>query len=126
MKQSNNYTIVIIWASSKKESFWNKVLLNLIDRWYKVIPINPKYPIIEWLKTYKDLKSIKNDYQIICFIVNDKISIKILENNLDLIKDKFLWFQPWSYCDEIWDLLKRANHKDFENKSCIMYKKIEF
>jgi len=125
MKQSNNYNIAIIWASNKKESFWNKVLLNLINRWYKVIPINPKYPSIEWFETYKDLNSIRIDYQIICFIVNDKISMRILEDNLDLIKNKFLWFQPWSYSDEIWDLLKIINHNNFEYNSCIMYKKIE-
>ncbi len=124
MKQINN-TITIIWASNKKESFWNKVLLDLINKWYKIIPINPKYESIEGIKTYKDLKSIREDYWIICFIVNSEITAKIIKENTDIIKNKFLWFQPWSYDDNINKILKEINHNNFEYKSCIMYKKIE-
>jgi len=40
--------IVIIWASNNTEKYWNKILKDLIGKWYIVIPINPKEKEIEW------------------------------------------------------------------------------
>jgi len=115
--------IALIWASNNPEKYWNKILKNLINKWYIVIPVNPKEETIEWIKTFKSIKEIKDDFEIVNFVVPPTITLETLKNNKDLLKNKKIWIQPWAESDEIKNFLKENNFSDYITDSCIMINK---
>jgi len=117
--------IVIIWASNNEEKFWNKILKNLISKWYDVIPVNPNEAEIEWVKTHKILKAVPKNFDIINFVVPANITLQILQKYKTLLQNKKVWIQPWAENNEVKDFLKENNFTDFITGSCIMIEKID-
>jgi len=117
--------VVIIWASNNEEKFWNKILKNLISKWYDVIPVNPNEAEIEWVKTHKILKTVPKNFDIINFVVPANITLQILQKYKVLLKDKKVWIQPWAENDEVKEFLKENEFTDFITDSCIMIEKID-
>lgn len=116
--------IVLIWASNNKEKYWNKILKDLVNKWYEVIPVNPNEKEIEGIKAHKILKTVPKNFDIINFVVPPKITLQILEKNKELLKNKKVWIQPWAQNDEIKIFLKKNNFSDYITDSCIMINKI--
>jgi len=112
--------IVLIWASNNSEKYWNKILKDLIGKWYKVIPVNPKEEEIEWIKTHKILKTVPKNFDIINFVVPPKITLQILEKYKELLKNKKVWIQPWAEDVNVEKFLEENNFSDYITKSCIM------
>jgi len=117
--------IVLIWASNNPEKYWNKILKDLIGKWYTVYPVNPKETEIEWLHTHKILKTVKKDFDIINFVVPANVTLQILQKYTDLLKTKKVWIQPGAESDEIKDFLKNNWFTDYITDSCIMIEKIK-
>lgn len=112
--------IVVIWASNNEEKFWNKILKDLISKWYEVVPVNPNEKEIEWIKTHKILKTVPKNFDVINFVVPPKVTLQILKKHTELLKNKKVWVQPWADDDEVKDFLKENNFTDFITDSCIM------
>jgi len=115
--------IVLVWASNNTEKYWNKILKDLVAKWYIVYPINPNEDIIEWIKSYKSLSdflALLNDFDVINFVVPPKITLNILKDNLQKIKDKTIWCQPGTSDDDIVSFLEENNFKNYIVDSCIM------
>lgn len=117
--------IVLIWASNNPEKFWNKILKDLISKWYKVFPVNLKENIIENIKCYKNIEEINVDFDIVNFVVPPKTTLKILENNKNLLQNKKIWIQPWSSNENVIDFLRKNYFKDYIVESCIMLENIK-
>ena len=115
--------IVIIWASNNTEKYWNKILKDLIGKWYIVIPINPKEKEIEWIKTHKNLSFVK-DFDVANFVVKPEITLQILKKYKDILKNKKIWIQPWASDENVEKFLKENNFSDYITESCIMVEKI--
>lgn len=115
--------IVIIWASNNKEKFWNKITLDLASKWHEVFPVNPKEDFIESIKAYKNLSDIKEDYDIVNFVTKPEVTLKVLGNNIKIIKDKKIWIQPWASDNQV-DLFLKENYKNYITNSCIMINNI--
>ena len=115
--------IVIIWASTNPEKFWNKILKDLIKKWHIVIPVNPKEKEIEWIKTHKNLWFIK-EFDVVNFVVKPEITLQILEKYRKKIKNKKIWIQPWASDEEVEYFLKENNFSDYITESCIMVENI--
>jgi len=116
--------IVLIWASNNPEKYWNKILKNLISKWHTVIPVNPKEKLIEWIKTHINLWMIKEDYDIINFVVKPEISLQILQKYKDNILDKKIWCQPWASDENVKEYLEESWFKWYITDSCIMVENI--
>lgn len=116
--------IALIWVSNDKQKYWNKILNDLINKWYTVYPVNPKEDIIEWIKAFKSIDMIKNNFLIANFVVNPKITLDILQKNLVLLKDKTIWCQPWASDEFVKIFLRDNNFKNYITDSCIMLQKI--
>jgi predicted CoA-binding protein len=117
--------IVIIWASNNPEKYWNKILKDLINKWYKVYPVNPKETEIEWLHTHKILKTVPKNFDIINFVVPTNVTLQILQKYTDLLKNKKIWIQPGAENDEIKEFLKNNWFTDYITDRCIMIEKID-
>jgi len=115
--------IVLVGASNNPEKYWNKILKDLISKWYIVYPINPKEEEIEWIKVYKNLKnflSYNKDFDVINFVVRPQVVYKELKENLEKIKNKKIWCQPWASDDDVIRFLHENEFKDYIVNSCIM------
>jgi len=115
--------IVLVWASNNKEKYWNKILIDLVKKWYNVYPINPKELEIEWIKAYKNLENFLSydlDFDVINFVVRSSVVYKELQHNLEKIKDKIIWCQPWASDNDVIKFLFENNFKDYVVNSCIM------
>jgi len=119
--------IVLVWASNNPEKYGNKILKDLVGKWYTVYPINPKEEEIEWIKTYKSLDkflSYNLDFDVINFVIRPSIVLKDLQINLEKIKDKKIWCQPWASDDNVIEFLYKNWFKDYIVNSCIMLEKL--
>lgn len=116
--------IVLIWASNDSEKFWNKILKDLISKWHTVIPVNPKEKEIEWIRSHINLWVIKDNYDIIDFVVKPEITLQILRKYRKSILKKKIWCQPWSSDDNVKEFLEKSWFKDYITDSCIMVEKI--
>ena len=67
---NKNNVIALIGASNDKNKYGNKILLDLISKKHKVVPINPKEEIIAGLKTYKNVSEMPEKPSIINFAVS--------------------------------------------------------
>lgn len=116
--------IVLIWASNNPEKYGNKILKDLVSKWHTVFPINPKEEEIEGIKVYKSLPELDQDFDVVNFVIKPEITLKVLENNLELLKSKKVWCQPWASDDKIKEFLQNNSFSDFITDSCIMVQKI--
>jgi len=115
--------IVLVWASNNPEKYWNKILKDLIGKWYTVYPVNPKEEEIEGIKAYKSLKNFLSynlDFDVINFVVRPSVVYKEINENIDQIKDKKIWCQPGASDDDVIRLLFENDFNDYIVNSCIM------
>jgi predicted CoA-binding protein len=116
--------IVLIWASNNPDKFGNKILKNLVSKWYTVIPVNPNEEEIEWLKTHKILKTVPKNFDMINFVVPANVVLQILQKYKGFLVNKKIWIQPWAENQEVKDFLKENWFKDYVTDSCIMIEDI--
>lgn len=116
--------IALVWASNDTEKYGNKILKDLVKKWHIVYPINPKEEFIEWIKAYKSISEIKDDFEIVNFVVKPEVTLQILEKNIELLKDKTIWCQPW-VSDEKVKIFLENNFTNFITDSCIMIENIK-
>ena len=112
--------IVVIWASNNREKYGNKIVKDLISKWFDAIPVNPKENKIEWIESFKSLSDITDDYDAVTFVIRPDIWLKILEENTDVLINKKIWFQPWASNENIVSYLQENNFSDYITDSCIM------
>ena len=112
--------IVLIWASNNSEKYGNKILKDLLKKWYEVIPVNPKEEKIEWINSHKILKTVPKNFDIINFVVPANITLQILKKYTKLLKNKKVWIQPWAENDEVKKFLKENNFVNYITDNCIM------
>ena len=117
LKNKNN-VIALIGATNDKNKYGNKILLDLISKKHKVVPINPKEEIIAGLKTYKNVSEMSEKPSIINFVVPPEVGLKVTK---DLVGGGYnnYWYQPGAESQEISNYLKSKNRNCIDDK-CIM------
>jgi len=116
---TKNQTIAIIWASNNKTKYGYKIFKDLLDSGYKTIPINPnkKWKILDQ-KVYKNIEEYNWKINIAIFVVQPKITEKILIN-LNKEKIKKVRLQPWAESDKAINICKKKWIQCIHN-ACIM------
>lgn len=92
---NKEFTYAIVGASSNEEKYGFKVLKNLKEKGFVVVPINPKGESILGLKTAKDLSSVDSHVDVVVFVVPPSVSALVVHEVLALGITK-VWFQPGS------------------------------
>jgi len=113
-----NLTYALVGASANPEKFWNKILKDLIEWWYKVMPVNPNEEEIFWIKTYSSLSQIPFPIDVVICVVPPVVTEKIIDE-INLLWIKNVWMQPWSESDVA---IKKCLHNwiNVVHNSCIM------
>lgn len=116
--------IALIWASNDAEKYWNKILKDLISKWHKVIPINPKEKEIGGIRCHANLWVIWDKYDIINFVVKPEVTYQILLKYRKKILKKKIWCQPGASDEKVKNFLEVHNFKNYITDSCIMIEKM--
>lgn len=121
------FTYAVIWASNNTEKYWYKVFKDLLEKWFKVIPINPKeenYILGE--KVYSTLPDYDWTIDIVIFVVPPVITLEILKKmtpkdsiSRNRLGFKSVWFQPGASDKNCIDFCKDNNIKYIAD-ACIM------
>lgn len=115
---NKDYTYAVIGASQDEEKYGYKVLKDLKESGYRVIPINPRSEEILGLKTYKNILDIEEDIDVAIFVVPPSVSERVIMD----VKNKGIknvWFQPGSESKEVIEYCKN-NEIKYINNACIM------
>ena len=110
--------IALVGASNDPRKYGNKILLDLLDKGHKVIPVNNKEEKIEGIKSYKSVDLIESKPSIINFVIPPNEGIK---TTLDLVQKGYdnFWYQPGAESTEISTFLQ-SKEKNFIDDKCIM------
>lgn len=115
---TKDMSIAVVGASNNPRKYGSIVTGDLISKGYKVFPVNPKEDKVLELKSYKNLKSIKERVDLAVFVVPPEITEKILE---DVKKSKIskVWMQPGSESEKAIKFCE-DNKIECVHDSCIM------
>ena len=94
-----DYAYAIVGATQNQEKYGYKVLIDLKNKGYNVIPVNPKYDEIAGLKCYPDLISLDERPDVVVLVVGEKNAEQVVQTCVDLNLDR-IWFQPGSEYDK--------------------------
>lgn len=98
----------VIGVSDNPEDISYKIWKILLEKGYKVFPVNEKYNEIEEKKVYNSLLEIKEDIDVVNFVVNPKSTKKYLEE-VDEKNIKYVWFEDGSFNEEIIEIANDFN-----------------
>lgn len=120
---NKKFLYAIIGASNNEEKYGYKVFKDLLEAWYKVVPINPNEKEILWKEVYPSLSKIKKNIDVVIFVTQPNITENILQE-VKTLRIKNVWLQPWSESNKAILFCEKNNITCIYN-ACIMIKKNE-
>ena len=115
---NKDFIYAIVGATANKNKYGYKVLIDLKNKGFKVVPVNPKYEEVAGLPCFPDLISMEERPDVVVLIVGQESAPKIVKECIDLNLNK-LWFQPGSEFHQAVQIAKSAGFKIMVGK-CIM------
>ena len=115
------FSIALFWASAREESLALKLQNRLQKEWIQIFPINPRYPEINWIFCYPSFEEVDKEghsVDLFVFMTNPQLTLDLLKNNLKFWVKK-VWFQPWTFDDEVLEFC-RENGLDFNTEHCMI------
>jgi uncharacterized protein len=119
---NKDFTYAVVGASNNKEKYGYKVLKDLSEASYKVLPINPKGGEILGLKVFKNILEIKEKIDVVVFVVPSEVTLKVLRKVKEREINK-VWMQPGSGSEEVVEFCKK-NNIEYISEACIMIQRI--
>lgn len=116
---------MLIGASNNKEKYGYKVLENLFDADFNVLPINPKGGEILGQKVYKDINEITQKVDVAIFVVPPIITEKVII--IDVVKHNInkVWLQPGSESKFTIELC-RDHDIECQHSTCIILEHLKY
>ena len=111
-------SLALIGASENPESLAFKLFTRLREGGFEVIPINPNYQTIAGVECFASLSELKTTPEVVIFMVNPKLTLQILPQVVEL-QIKKVWFQPWTFDDEVLEFCRENNLK-VEHEKCLL------
>lgn len=69
----------VVGASTKVESYGNKIIKRLLNAGYHTTPIAVSHDEVEGIKAYKSLLEVEGEIDVVNFVVNPEIGLKVLD-----------------------------------------------
>ncbi|GEM_PF-604970 len=120
---NKEYVYAVIGASKNQEKYGYKVLKDLKDFGYNVIPINLKEKEILNLKTYKSILDVDQKIDVAIFVVSPLVTIEVLRQ-VKKKKINKVWLQPGSESKEAIDYCKKNKILCIANLCIMLNKKL--
>ena len=115
---SRKYNYVVVGATANENKYGYKIFKALLDANWKVFGINPKTKEILGQKVYWELGVIPQKIDVVDFVTQPKITLKVLED-VKKLGIKKVWFQPGSWDAECINFCM-YNHIDFIKDFCLL------
>ncbi len=98
----NSKTIAVVGATNNKDKYGYKIVNELLQAGYNVVPINPKYKEVVGIRAFASISdAIEHGFkpEVIVFVVPPVVSKKVLRKLKDTqeFSTRLVWFQPGSY-----------------------------
>lgn len=107
----------VVGASADESSFGYKIYKKLELHGYRIFLVSPKYDTIGEHPVYKSIKDIEEKIDVVEFVVNPTIGLKVLKECIELGIDK-IWLQPGTRSEE---LIKEAEEHGINViQSCVL------
>ena len=105
---TENKSIAVIGASSRRKKFGNKAVRAFAAGGWTVYPINPREDTIEGLKCYESILDVPEPLARVSMYVMPQVGLKMLEDIASKNPDE-VFFNPGTAND---DVLERAKELD--------------
>jgi len=115
---NKEFNYAIVGATANKNKYGYKVFIDLKNKGFKVVPVNPKYEEVAGSPCSPDLISLEERPDVVILIVGQENAKKIVKECLDLKLNR-LWFQPGSEFRDAINMAQSAGFKIMVDK-CIM------
>ena len=115
---NKDFIYAIVGATANKNKYGYKVLVDLKNKGFKVVPVNPKYEEVAGLPCVPDLISMEERPDVVVLIVGQENAKKVVKECRDLNLNR-LWFQPGSEFRDAMNMAQSAGFKIMVDK-CIM------
>ncbi len=115
---NKDFLYAVVGTSNNEEKYGYKVFKDLLEGWYKVIPINPNEQEILRSKVYPTLSATEKKIDVVIFVTPPAVTEKVLEEVKSLwIKN--VWMQPWTQSNAAIDFCKK-NDIECIHDACII------
>ena len=121
---NKDYTYALVGASENEEKYGYKVLKNLLDAGFIVLPVNLKGGQILGQKVYKSLDEIIQLIDVVIFVVPPSVTEKVIA---DVKKHdiKKVWLQPGSENLSVINFCSDNNIECYHS-ACIMLEQLKY
>ncbi len=99
--------IALVGASPKPERDANEVMRYLLEKGYKVYPVNPRYEEVLGRKCYPSVLDIPDEVEIVDLFVRPEFTMEYVEQAIKK-GAKVVWFQFGTFNEEAFKRAKEA------------------
>ena len=114
-----NYHYAVVGATTNKEKYGYRVLMDLHGAGFKIVGVNPRYKEIEGVACYPLLKALPQKPDVVIFVLPPEVGLKVLAEAAALGITK-AWFQPGAESEEICAKAVELGIQAVADGSCIM------
>ncbi|KAJ6238425.1 cytoplasmic protein-related [Anaeramoeba flamelloides] len=120
---NKKFTYAVIGASNNIQKYGYKIVKDLVQSGFNVVPINPHEQQIQNLQAYQTIKQAEKKIDVVVFVVPPKVTAKILPQ----LKEQNItkaWMQPGSESEEAIQYCKE-NEIECMHDACIMIERLK-
>jgi uncharacterized protein len=113
------FSYALVGATTNKDNYGYRVLVDLQKAGFNVVGVNPKYTEIEGVPVYPSLQELPQNPDVVIFVVPPKVGLDMLPQVAKLSIKK-VWFQPGAESEEIRVRARELGVEIIADGSCIM------
>lgn len=113
-----SFVYAVVGASRNPDKYGYKVVENLSEAGFKVVPVNPSGGIIVGIEIVPTLNDIEEGVDVAVFVTPPKVTLKVLEDVVVLGIQR-VWCQPGASDDEVVAFCE-AHNLELVHDTCIM------
>jgi predicted CoA-binding protein len=119
LRAKNTTRIALVGASNNPRKYGQIILADLLDKGFKVIPVNEHEDVIRGLEVRRTVSELEDPIHIVNFVVPPEKSLSVLEG-LDPERFPVVWFQPGAFDRAVLASAKKRKFRHVLAGDCIM------
>ncbi|KXK09897.1 MAG: CoA-binding protein [Candidatus Dojkabacteria bacterium] len=117
LSRENIYAVVGVSLDTAKYGY--RVYKSMSDAGINVSAVNPKYSQEQGIKFYNSVADLNDNAEVIVFVVPPAVAENIIHDNIEVLRNKLVWFQPGSESENASKLCE-VNHIDYVLNKCVV------
>ncbi len=114
-----SFTYAIVGATENHEKYGWIVFDNLKRKGFHVVPVNPKYQLIDGVVCYPNLSAIPSKPDVVVLVIPPERGIEVVEEVVKLGIKK-IWCQPGAESEELVQVAEQNRIEIVADGSCLM------